>query len=60
MNYLEIKEKLEASKFELLIKMENKNLSKEELEILKMSLDNIDYIIELTEMNHFERGSLVH
>ena len=59
MNYLEIKEKLEASKFELLKKMENKNLSKEELEILKMSLDNIDYIIELTEMNHFERGSLI-
>jgi hypothetical protein len=60
MNYLEVKEKLEASKLELIKKLKNPNLTKEEYETIKKSIDNYDYIIELTDMNHFERGAIVH
>jgi L-lactate utilization protein LutB len=60
MNYLEVKEKLEASKLELVKKLQNPNLTKDEYETIKKSIDNYDYIIELTDMNHFERGAIVH
>jgi len=60
MKYLEVKEKLEASKLELLKKLKTPNLTKEEYETIIKSIDNYDYIIELTDMNHFERGAIVH
>jgi hypothetical protein len=60
MNYLEVKEKLEASKLELVKKLQNPNLTKDEFETIKKSIVNYDYIIELTDMNHFERGAIVH
>jgi hypothetical protein len=60
MKYLEVKEKLEASKLELLKKLKTPNLTKEEYETIKKSIDNYDYIIELTDMNHFERGAISH
>ncbi len=60
MNYQEVKEKLEASKLELINKMKNKDLSKDELENLKRAIDNYNYIIELTDMNHFERGKMIN
>lgn len=60
MNYIEVKEKLEATKLDLVKKLKNPNLAKEEFETIKKSIDNYDYIIELTDMNHFERGAIVH
>jgi hypothetical protein len=60
MKYVEVKEQLEASKLELVKKLKNSNLTKEEYETIKRSIDNYDYIIELTDMNHFERGAIVH
>jgi L-lactate utilization protein LutB len=60
MRYQEVKEKLEAAKLELVKKLNNPNLTKEEHETIKNSIDNYDYILELTEMNHFERGAIVH
>jgi hypothetical protein len=59
MNYKEVKEKLEASKLELMKKIEDPNISNEEKQNIKKSLDNYEYIIELTDMNHFERGLIV-
>ncbi|WP_423801206.1 DUF3896 family protein [Neobacillus sp. SAB-20_R2A] len=56
MNYLEVKEKLEASKHNLEKRLENLQLSKEEKETLLHSIDNYNYIIELTDMNHYARG----
>jgi Protein of unknown function (DUF3896) len=60
MNYQEVKEKLEASKLELMKKLEDPNLSNDEKQNILKSLDNYEYIIELTDMNHFERGIIVH
>jgi hypothetical protein len=60
MKYVEVKEQLEASKLELVKKLKNPNLTKEEYETIKKSIDNYEYIIELTDMNHFERGAMVH
>jgi hypothetical protein len=59
MKYQEVKEKLEASKLELMNKIKNNDLSKNELDSIKLAIDNYDYIIELTDMNHFERGKVV-
>jgi hypothetical protein len=60
MKYSEVKEKLEASKLDLVKKLKNPNLTKEEYETIKKSIDNYDYMIELTDMNHFERGAIGH
>ncbi|MGM0777126.1 MAG: DUF3896 family protein [Bacillota bacterium] len=59
MNYLEIKKKLEAAKQELEIKMHDQAASESEKETLQMRIDNYEYMIELTEMNHFERGNII-
>jgi hypothetical protein len=59
MNYQEVKEILETKKLELIKRMENPDISKEEIELIKISLANYDYILELTDMNHFGRG-IVH
>jgi len=56
MNYPEVKGQLEGQKLNLLKKLDNLNLSKEEMEKIKRAIDNYEYIIELTEMNHYERG----
>lgn len=56
MHYQETKEILEAAKLDLLKKLEKQNLSMEEKEKIQLSIMNYDYIIELTDMNHFERG----
>jgi hypothetical protein len=44
----------------LVKKLKSPNLTKEEYETIKKSIDNYDYMIELTDMNHFERGAAVH
>ncbi|KON90298.1 hypothetical protein AF332_13620 [Sporosarcina globispora] len=59
MNYLEIKEKLEAARQELLMRMDDQNVSGREKETLQKKIDNYEYMIELTEMNHFERGNII-
>ncbi len=56
MDYQEVKEVLEEAKIKLMKKIENPNLSKEEKRKIQYSIYNYDYIIELTDMNHFERG----
>nr|WP_295972513.1 DUF3896 family protein [uncultured Bacillus sp.] len=56
MDYRNVIAKLEENKRKLEKKLENKDLSKEEHESIKHSLENYDYIIQLTEMNRFERG----
>lgn len=59
MNYLEIKKKLEAAKQELEIKMHGQAVSDSEKDTLQKRIDNYEYMIELTEMNHFERGNII-
>lgn len=58
MNYLSVKEQLEANKLNLMKQLDNPALTKEEYESLQQTISNYDYIIELTEMNHFERGMI--
>ncbi|MBM4761801.1 DUF3896 family protein [Bacillus sp. B15-48] len=58
MKYTEVKEQLEAIKLNLINKMDNPELTLEEKEELKKSIVNYEYIIELTDMNHYERGSI--
>ncbi|CAM3897983.1 DUF3896 family protein [Mesobacillus thioparans] len=60
MNYQEIKSHLEAMQMQLANKMQNPNLSIDEKAELKRAIANYDYIIELTCMNHFERGTAIH
>ncbi|OIK13088.1 hypothetical protein BIV60_14875 [Bacillus sp. MUM 116] len=58
MDYLEVILCLEKNKMNLVKMLEAQNLSNEQLESIQHSIDNYNYIIELTEMNYFERGSL--
>jgi hypothetical protein len=60
MNYQEVKSQLEALQMALVTKMQNPDLSLEEKENILKSIANYEYIIELTCMNHFERGTLIH
>lgn len=60
MNYQEVKSQLEALQMALVTKMQNPGLSLEEKEAILKSIANYEYIIELTCMNHFERGNVVH
>lgn len=57
MDFQETKNKLEALKKELVEKVKDLSTTKEELQRIQKSIDNYEYIIELTEMNHFERGA---
>lgn len=60
MNYQEVKSQLEALQMALVTKMQNPDLSFDEKEAIVNSIANYEYIIELTCMNHFERGTLIH
>lgn len=60
MNYQEVKSQLEALQMALVTKMQNPDLSLEEKENILKAIANYEYIIELTCMNHFERGTLIH
>ncbi|WP_210364209.1 DUF3896 family protein [Bacillus sp. REN3] len=60
MQYEEVKGKLEALKLELASRIENHDLSEEERDRLMRIIANYEYIIELTDMNHFGRGKIVH
>ncbi|GHH98959.1 DUF3896 family protein [Neobacillus kokaensis] len=56
MDYREVKNQLEETKLKLMKKAENPKLSLEEKENIQHSIINFEYIIELTDMNHYERG----
>lgn len=60
MNYQEVKSQLEALQMQLANKMQHPDLSIEEKNELQRAIANYDYIIELTCMNHFERGTAIH
>lgn len=60
MNYQEVKSQLEAFQMQLAHRMQNPNLSIDEKNELQRAIANYDYIIELTCMNHFERGKAIH
>lgn len=56
MNYTEVKEQLSSKIESLNKKMANKNLAEDDYQAIKNSIENYQYIIELADMNHFERG----
>ncbi|SEN70662.1 Protein of unknown function [Mesobacillus persicus] len=58
MDYKEVRAYLEEMKQTLETKMTDPSLSMEEKEEIRRSIGNYEYIIELTDMNHFERGSV--
>ncbi len=58
MNYSDIIGNLEENKRKLMERLKQKDLTREEYESVQNSIQNYDYILELTEMNHFERGNI--
>jgi hypothetical protein len=58
MEYQEVRTFLDQMKLNLENKLQDQNLSQEEKEEIKRSIVNYEYIIELTDMNHYERGSV--
>ena len=60
MDYLEVKAQLEALQMTLMTKMQNPDLTLDEKEAILRSIANYEYIIELTCMNHFERGKVIN
>ncbi|MBJ3789085.1 DUF3896 family protein, partial [Bacillus sp. OA1] len=50
------KKYLELKKQSLCKKLSNMTLSEKEREQLKREIDNYEYILNLVEMNHYERG----
>lgn len=60
MDYQEVKAQLEALQMTLMTKMQNPDLTLDEKEAILRSIANYEYIIELTCMNHFERGKVIH
>jgi len=55
-NYDEIKEMLEQKKQKLIQQLEGRNLTSKEQQAIHMSIANYEYILELVDMNHFNRG----
>ncbi|MGG2937752.1 hypothetical protein A6E27_08735 [Bacillus cereus] len=55
-DYNATKKYLEEKKQQLYTKLSNMHLSKKEREQLKLEIDNYEYILNVVEMNHYERG----
>lgn len=55
-DYHATKKHLALKKQNLCKKLSNKRLSEKEREQLKCEIDNYEYILNLVEMNHYERG----
>ncbi|WHY31096.1 DUF3896 family protein [Bacillus wiedmannii] len=55
-DYNATKKYLEGKKQQLCNKLSSKQLSKTERKQLKLEIDNYEYILNLVEMNHYERG----
>lgn len=58
MKYNEVKEILDDTKQDLVNKMKDPDLTGEDIEKIQKFIANYDYIIELTDMNYFERGTI--
>ncbi|MEI4802209.1 DUF3896 family protein [Bacillus sp. NPDC077411] len=55
-NYHEIKKQLESQKSHLCKRLTDVKLTENERNEIKRMIDNYEYILNLVEMNHFERG----
>lgn len=55
-DYYETKRQLEMKKQQLCEQLANTKLTEEERKKIKREIDNYEYILNLVEMNHFERG----
>ncbi|MBM6644986.1 DUF3896 family protein [Bacillus sp. RIT 809] len=55
-DYHTTKKHLELKKEQLCNKLSSMKLSEKEREQLKLEIDNYEYILNLVEMNHYERG----
>lgn len=55
-SYGEIKEMLEQEKQKLIQQLEKQTLTSKEQQTIHLSIANYDYILELVDMNHFNRG----
>ncbi|MGG0458432.1 DUF3896 family protein [Bacillus mycoides] len=55
-DYHATKKHLELKKEQLCNKLSSMKLSEKEREQLKLEIDNYEYILNLVEMNHYERG----
>ncbi|MDM5188259.1 DUF3896 family protein [Bacillus sp. DX4.1] len=55
-DYRETKKQLELKKQLLCKQLTSVNLTEEDRNQIKMAIDNYEYILNLVEMNHYERG----
>lgn len=55
-DYHATKKHLELKKEQLCNKLSSMKLSEKEREQIKLEIDNYEYILNLVEMNHYERG----
>ncbi|QWU44805.1 DUF3896 family protein [Bacillus sp. NP247] len=55
-DYHATKKHLELKKQHLCNKLSSMKLSEKEREQMKREIDNYEYILNLVEMNHYERG----
>ncbi|MCP1123494.1 hypothetical protein CN326_18600 [Bacillus sp. AFS018417] len=55
-NYHETKKQLESQKSQLCKRLTDVKLTESERNEIKRTIDNYEYILNLVEMNHFERG----
>lgn len=60
MEFLDIAKKVNENKSRLEKVLESAKLSEEERESLHKSMKNYDYILELTDLGHYSRGSDVY
>ncbi|ARJ21692.1 DUF3896 family protein [Bacillus mycoides] len=55
-DYQATKKHLELKKQQLCKKLTNVKLTEEERKQIHLEIDNYEYILNLVEMNHYERG----
>lgn len=55
-SYQEMKDRLETQKLDLVKKLENPTITESERRDIQLSIDNYQYILDLTDMNYYERG----
>lgn len=55
-SYQEIKDRLEAQKQQLVEKLETSSITESERQDIQLTIDNYQYILDLADMNYYERG----
>ncbi|WP_379967670.1 DUF3896 family protein [Ectobacillus sp. sgz5001026] len=55
-SYQEIKNRLEAQKQQLVEKLETSSITESERQDIQLTIDNYQYILDLADMNYYERG----